>query len=203
MKKYTKKELQSSIIKVKNGRIELNELDLMVATTLLASDLEEARARRKAVGRFLERVELVDECWVMNGSDNGAGYAAFSVKIGERAVSTGHRSSWLLFKGDQPAGMVIDHLCWNRRCVRPGHLQLLTPSENSVRRSLFRADGSPTGLSLQPSGRWRVRMVDKPNGKWRSKTVNTLEEGMMVRRAWALEIYNLDLFDPREPYALI
>jgi hypothetical protein len=44
-----------------------------------------------------------------------------------------HRVAYELFVGPIPAGMQIDHLCRNRLCVRPEHLQLATVRENLLR----------------------------------------------------------------------
>jgi hypothetical protein len=41
-----------------------------------------------------------------------------------------HRVSYALFNGPIKAGMQIDHKCINPICVRPSHLEQVTPSEN-------------------------------------------------------------------------
>lgn len=41
-----------------------------------------------------------------------------------------HRRAWRLAHGKIPDGYEIDHICRNRRCVKLGHLQLLTRSEH-------------------------------------------------------------------------
>ena len=46
-----------------------------------------------------------------------------------------HRVAWELCNGPIPEGLQIDHLCRNRRCVRPDHLELVTASVNCQRRS--------------------------------------------------------------------
>lgn len=49
-------------------------------------------------------------------------------------VRLAHRLVWELVNGPIPVDMCVDHLCFERRCVRPGHLQLLTRGANSKRR---------------------------------------------------------------------
>jgi hypothetical protein len=46
-----------------------------------------------------------------------------------------HRLSWVLHNGPVPDGLELDHLCRNPRCVKPDHLEPVTPAEN-VRRSI-------------------------------------------------------------------
>lgn len=44
-----------------------------------------------------------------------------------------HRVSWELERGPIPTGLHIDHLCRNRGCVNPDHLEPVTPRENILR----------------------------------------------------------------------
>ena len=87
--------------------------------------------------RFLRRIRVVNECWLFKGSASG-GYGT----IGEGGVGgktlRAHRVSWWLATGEWPAeGLVVRHLCGNRKCVRPGHLSVGTESDN--RRDLIEA----------------------------------------------------------------
>ena len=50
------------------------------------------------------------------------------------ATGYAHRVSYELANGPIPAGLQIDHLCKLTLCVRPSHLEAVTPSVN-VRRS--------------------------------------------------------------------
>ncbi len=44
-----------------------------------------------------------------------------------------HRVAYVLENGPIPEGMQLDHLCRNRRCINPTHLEVVTSRENTLR----------------------------------------------------------------------
>jgi hypothetical protein len=54
------------------------------------------------------------------------------VTVGGR-TNRAHRLMYEQEVGPIPAGMVIDHLCRNHRCIRPSHLEPVTRGENTRR----------------------------------------------------------------------
>jgi hypothetical protein len=83
--------------------------------------------------RFLAKVEKTDSCWHWKAGTT-KGYGRFWVgdrKTGRTAAA--HRVSYQLFVGPIPDGMALDHLCRNRRCVNPQHLEPVTSTENVMR----------------------------------------------------------------------
>jgi hypothetical protein len=65
--------------------------------------------------------------------EKASGYGVFTYKTGTRDYFYAHRFSFVLQRGDIPAGMTLDHTCVNKRCVNPDHLEVVTASENSKR----------------------------------------------------------------------
>ncbi len=56
----------------------------------------------------------------------------------ERKTKRVHRVVWQLNRGPIPTGLELDHLCRNRRCCNPDHLEPVTRSENALRSPLVR-----------------------------------------------------------------
>lgn len=90
------------------------------------------------IGLFLAKVEKTDDCWNWIGAINSGGYASF---FNGKKVMSAHRWSYEHFVGKIPAGLDIDHLCRNRRCVNPEHLEPVTRQVN-VRRGTNPAAGN-------------------------------------------------------------
>ncbi len=82
--------------------------------------------------RVLRRVQRErNGCWVFPGADNGRGYGI--VGLPGRRMAYAHRVVYEALVGTIPQGLQIDHLCRNRRCVNPDHLQVVTARENLLR----------------------------------------------------------------------
>lgn len=71
-----------------------------------------------------------DECWIWPGAPDIGGYGRVMVngKAGQA-----HRQVYEHLAGPIPEGLTLDHLCRNRRCVNPSHLEPTTGRENTLR----------------------------------------------------------------------
>ncbi len=91
--------------------------------------------------QFWSRViKTEDGCWFWNGTYGTGGYGHLSVRIPgaggkvNPVTVQAHRMSWEIHTGSPvPDGLEIDHLCRNRCCVNPGHLEPVTHLENVQR----------------------------------------------------------------------
>lgn len=83
---------------------------------------------------LLQKIEKTDTCWNWLGWSK-SGYGGLS-KDGKRHRA--HRYIYELLVGKIPEGLEIDHLCRNKKCVNPEHLEPVTHSENMRRTKGFR-----------------------------------------------------------------
>ena len=97
-------------------------------------------------------------CWLWLGEITQNGYSRLKVKDKNIAA---HRIAYELFKGPIPEGLVIDHLCRNRCCVNPQHLEAVTQQVNTLR-----------GVSLQSQNAKKVFCVNGHPFSSENTTVN-------------------------------
>lgn len=93
------------------------------------------QAKRRAA--FWSRVDMsagLFGCWEWTGGKSDTGYGAFEL---DGAVNA-HRFAYISRVGPIPAGLELDHLCRNRACVNPAHLEAV-PHRVNVTRGDWRA----------------------------------------------------------------
>ena len=88
------------------------------------------RRRGEPLEEFFARVviRMPNGCWLFPRLSPSTGYGQMTLKLGggRRATLLMHRWSYEHFRGPIPRGRQIDHLCRNRWCVNPTHLDPVT-----------------------------------------------------------------------------
>jgi hypothetical protein len=79
---------------------------------------------------YARAIESPDGCWLWQGWLDDLGYAR--IRTGSKHLRA-HRVSYELMVAEIPDGLVIDHLCRNRNCVNPYHMEPVTQSVNAER----------------------------------------------------------------------
>ena len=86
--------------------------------------------------RFLSKIEIDSQtnCWNWIASKYPNGYGQFVHGLNGRFKGIGaHRYAYELLVGPIPEGLQIDHLCRNRACVNPSHMEAVTQRVNLLR----------------------------------------------------------------------
>lgn len=98
--------------------------------------------------RFARKYECQsDGCWRWVGYCTADGYGRFWTGS---TMAIAHRWSYEHFVGPIPSGFVIDHLCRNRACVNPAHLEAVTFNENVRRGARARQTHCKHGHEFTP-----------------------------------------------------
>jgi hypothetical protein len=88
-------------------------------------------AARPAAERFWEKVAPAGTCWEWTASCDKNGHGQFTPRHGKSVRA--HRFAYEEMVGPIPEGLVLDHLCRNRPCVNPDHLDPVPQRVNAQR----------------------------------------------------------------------
>ena len=141
--------------------------------------------------RLMSRLSIggLDSCWGWQGS-HSEGYGTLWDGQRKRHLYV-HRAAYMQFVGAIPADRELDHLCRNRDCGNPRHLEIVTTRENVLRGVGLTAENArkthcPNGhvyagenLKVTPEGyricltcrreRDRKRWPSRKENRWRKR----------------------------------
>lgn len=92
--------------------------------------IEMPQGFKNTMPQILAQIEKTSNCWIWKGSTNGDGYGQTCWK---GKTLGAYRLMYELSKGKMPRDKCLDHLCRNRLCVNPDHLEPVTNKENILR----------------------------------------------------------------------
>jgi hypothetical protein len=134
--------------------------------------------------RFWDKVLITDGCWEWQAYVDRDGYGLFGLSKGKTVRA--HRFAFELEHGHPPENH-IDHLCRNKRCVRPSHLDDVTNKVNHERGLKAQQTHCVRGHAFTAENTYR-----KPNGTRSCRTCHREREATpeaKVRRAEASRRY--------------
>lgn len=103
-------------------------------TKYCSSECYHASRLESMEARFWSRVAKTETCWIWQGAVGTRGYGFLAgLYKGQYKTFLVHRYAYILHVGSIADDLTIDHLCRNRRCVNPAHLEVVSRWEN-VRR---------------------------------------------------------------------
>jgi len=145
-----------------------------------------AGIRRNDPNKFWLLAKEIGECLVWQGNFYPNGYGNFKQN---KVSHLAHRHAYSLAVGDIPDGMLIDHTCHNKACVKPSHLRLATVKQNQENLGGLKSNNTSgyRGVSRDYS-RWRAVITHKKTF-YHIGTYDTPEEAAEAVRLKRVELF--------------
>jgi hypothetical protein len=129
------------------------------------------------LSRIAEKYSITaDGCWEWTASRTSQGYGWIHNPGGSQKA---HVAVWESTVGPKTPGLELDHLCRNRLCINPDHLEEVTHAENMRRsepsntKKTHCRHGHPfdgENLMVLPSGERRCRVCSRAGTRaWRER----------------------------------
>jgi hypothetical protein len=109
--------------------------------------------------RFWPKVDAEGDCWVWTKYRDKDGYGTFTA-AGPGKSTRVHKFAWQTLVGEVPDGYELDHLCRNRPCCNPDHLEVVTHAEN-----MRRTDATAQKLKYKASQRTHCKRNHPYSGR--------------------------------------
>jgi len=126
----------------------------VITEPCLLGDVDEAR--------FWAKADKSGDCWLWTGHRDADGYGRYGRLLA-------HRVAYALLVGPVPDGLQLDHLCRNRRCLKPEHLEAVTRRENFARSTHPSAAALRSGHCLNGHEFDAANTYIRPNGTRRCR----------------------------------
>jgi len=146
---------------------------------------------RPELERFWEKIQITDNgCWMWQAYVKPNGYAGFGIGNTEennRKMEYAHRWAYRNFIGEIPKGLELDHLCRNRSCVNPNHLEPVTRKENLSRSPLHALNQRskthcPSGHPYDEHNTYKIVSKNRSHRLCREcRRIRNREDGRKVR----------------------
>ena len=140
--------------------------------------------------RFWQKVDKSGDCWLWTAYVHRTGYGMFG--IATRNSVYAHRFAYEDTVGPIPDGMVIDHRCLQKACVRPDHLRVVTPKQNEENHHRAQSNSLSGVRNVRlnkQTGRYRVTVTHHGRAHFRGE-FNTIEEAAEAAKQLRLSLFS-------------